>query len=28
LSEIEDKRSELYGNLNIKEVLNAKYAFA
>jgi len=28
LSEIEDKRSELYGNLNIKEVLSAKYAFA
>jgi len=28
LSEIDDKRSELYGNLNIKEVLSAKYAFA
>lgn len=28
LSEIEDKRAELTGTLNIKEVLNAKYAFA
>lgn len=28
LSEIEDKRGDLTGNLNIKEVLNANYAFA